>query len=178
MPEDKLHTALAKLTDSELIYARGIPPEATYLFKHALIQDAAYETLLKSRRRELHRRVARVMTDKFPALAEARPEVLARHWTEAGDAKPAIAAWQKAGDASRVRRAFQEAQEGYQQALAMLNTQPESPERDARELELQSTLGELLQIQEGTLRLKLSTRTCAPGCWPNGPVISRNSLST
>ena len=149
MPEDKLHTALAKLTDSELIYARGIPPEATYLFKHALIQDAAYETLLKSRRRELHRRVARVMTDKFPALAEARPEVLARHWTEAGDAKPAIAAWQKAGDASRVRRAFQEAQEGYQQALAMLNTQPESPERDARELELQSTLGELLQITRG-----------------------------
>jgi len=86
IPEAELQSALAKLADAELIYARGIPPEATYQFKHALIQDAAYEALLKSRRKELHRRVAQTIAEKFPALAEAQPEVLARHWTEAGGA--------------------------------------------------------------------------------------------
>ncbi len=88
MPEDELHAALAKLADAELIYARGIPPEATYQFKHALIQDAAYEALLKTRRKELHRRIARAIAEKFHAMAEAQPEVLARHWTEGAEAEP------------------------------------------------------------------------------------------
>jgi hypothetical protein len=143
-PEYELQSALTKLADAELIFTRGIPPEATYQFKHALIQDAAYEALLKSRRRELHRRVARTISEKFPVMAEAQPEVVARHWTEAGEADPAIAAWKKAADAARGRRAFIEAEEDYRQALAMLNTLPESPERDAQELEYASVLSALL----------------------------------
>src|SRR5262249_33967536 len=106
MPEAELQAALTKLTDAELIYARGIAPEAQYQFKHALIQDAAYEALLKSSRKELHRRTAETLTQRFAAVAEVQPEVLARHFADAGDAKAAIAAWKKAGDAAEARRAL------------------------------------------------------------------------
>ena len=136
MPEDDLQSALAKLGDAELIYAHGIPPEATYTFKHALIQDAAYEALLKSRRRELHRHVAVAMTEKFRAMAETQLEVVARHWTDAGETEPAIAAWRKAGARAVERRAYREAEQHYRQALAVLQTLPESSERDSRELAL------------------------------------------
>ncbi len=149
MPEAELQSALEKLADAELIYTRGIPPEATYQFKHALIQEAAYEGLLKSKRKDLHRRVARTITEKFPAVAEAQPEILAHHWTEAGEAEPAIAAWKSAGDAANARRAFKEAEEGYRQALAMLNTLPESPARNERELELYSAFVPVLQLTRG-----------------------------
>ena len=149
MPEDELQAALAKLGDAELIYARGVAPDATYQFKHALVQDSAYEALLKSRRRELHRLVARAIADKFPAVADAQPEVLAHHWTEAGDAELAIAAWRKAADATYARHAFKEAEESYKQALAILNTSPESAERDARELDLMSPLVQVLQLTKG-----------------------------
>src|SRR6185437_12927448 len=107
--EADLHGALRRLTDAGLLYVRGIAPEATYQFKHALIRDAAYEALLRSRRKELHRLVARTMDEKFPALKEMHPEVLARHWTEAGEIEPAIAEWSRAGEAARARNAFSEA---------------------------------------------------------------------
>jgi class 3 adenylate cyclase/tetratricopeptide (TPR) repeat protein len=149
VPERDLQTALAKLADAELLYVRGIAPEATYTFKHALIQDAAYEALLKSRRRQLHRRVAQALVDHFPATAEAQPEVLARHWTDAGDASLAIAAWRRAGDAARARCAFKEAEEIYRQALALLSTQTESPDRDAVELKLVSAFAGALQVTKG-----------------------------
>jgi tetratricopeptide (TPR) repeat protein len=148
-PEDGLQSALAKLSEAELIYARGIPPEANYQFKHALIQDAAYEALLKSRRRELHRRVAQTISERFAAVAEAQPQVLARHWTGAGEAEPAIAAWTKAAEAAEARGALKEAEEGCRQALAMLNTLPESTERDARALGLVSVLSSVLQRSRG-----------------------------
>jgi class 3 adenylate cyclase/tetratricopeptide (TPR) repeat protein len=149
MAELDLQSALAKLGDAELIYARGIPPEATYSFKHALIQDAAYEALLKSRRRELHRTVARALTEHFPATVDTQPEVLARHWTEAGEAEPAIAAWRKSGDATFERHAFKEAEEAYRQALAILRALPESRERDGRELELMNRFAQVLQVTRG-----------------------------
>src|SRR5215472_4828389 len=147
--EVELQSALEKLVDAELIYARGIAPEATYQFKHALIQDAAYEALLKTRRRQLHHQVAETITEKFPALAESQPEVLARHWTEASEAEPAIFAWKKAAAAADARHAFKEAEEGYRQARAVLKTLPESAERDARELELSSVLVQVLQVTRG-----------------------------
>jgi tetratricopeptide (TPR) repeat protein len=140
---------LARLADAELIYARGLPPHASYQFKHALMQDAAYQTLLKSTRRELHGRVARTLAERFPALADAQPEILARHWTEAGEAAPAIDAWHKAGDAAYARRAFKEAEEDYHQALAIQEAQPESPEGDARTLALLSALNRILQLTRG-----------------------------
>jgi predicted ATPase len=95
--EEGLQGSLRKLADAELIYVRGIPPEASYTFKHALIRDAAYEALLRSRRKDLHRLVARTIDEKFPALKEAHPEGLSRHWTQAGESEPAIAAWSRAG---------------------------------------------------------------------------------
>ena len=142
--EEDLQRALRKLADAELLYVRGIAPDATYQFKHALIRDAAYEALLKSRRKELHRLVARTIDEKFPALKEAHPEVLARHWTEAGETEPAIAEWSRAGKAAEARNAFREALESYQQALALLNLLPESPERDLRELELRQSVVRML----------------------------------
>ncbi len=149
MPEEDLQSALQKLADAELVYARGIPPEATYQFKHTLIQDAAYEALLKSRRRDLHRRVAQTIKERFAAIAEAQPEVLARHWTGAGEAEAAVAAWKKAAEAANERRAFKEAEEGYRQVLTGLKTLPESPERDTRELEIVSALVLVLQLTRG-----------------------------
>ena len=121
---------------AELIYARGVAPEATYQFKHALIQDAAYEALLKTERRELHLRVAQTITQKLPAVAEEQPELIARHWAEAGARELALAAWKKAAEAAFERRAFKGAEEAYRQALATIRSLPESSERDAQELEL------------------------------------------
>jgi tetratricopeptide (TPR) repeat protein len=128
--EDDLQSALAKLTEAELIYTRGIPPEASYQFKHALLQDAAYEALLKSRRRVLHRRVAETLVEKFPAVADTQPELLARHWTEAGVAEPAVAAWREAGRQAAERFANAEAVANLSRALEVLNNLPESNERD------------------------------------------------
>jgi class 3 adenylate cyclase/tetratricopeptide (TPR) repeat protein len=140
MAESDLQAALRKLADAELLYVSGIVPEATYEFKHALIRDAAYEALLKSRRRELHQEVARTIDERFPALKEAHPEMLARHWTEAGKTEPAIAEWSRAGRSAEVRSAFSEALECYRQAIALLKLLPESPERELRELELAQSI--------------------------------------
>ena len=142
--EDELQSALAKLAAAELVYTRGVPPEANYQFKHALIQDAAYEALLKTRRRELHRKIAQTLTEKFVELAEAHPEVLARHWTEAGDTEPAITAWQLAGEQALERGAYREGEQHYRDALKSLETLPESPDRDGRELKLQLALGAVM----------------------------------
>ena len=147
--EDDLRSALAKLEHAELIYARGIPPEANYSFKHALIQDTAYEALLKSRRRELHRRVAVAMTETFPALAKTQLEAVARHWTDAAETEKAIAAWRKAGDAGSKRYAFEETENAYRHVLDLIRAQTESKERDAQELELMNRLVPVLQLSKG-----------------------------
>ena len=133
--EQDLQRALRRASEAELVYVRGIAPHATYQFKHALIRDVAYEALLKSRRKDLHGMVARTIHEKFPGLKEAQPELLARHWTQAGETEAAIAGWSKAGETAEARHAFSEALESYQQALALLNLLPESPNRDRRELE-------------------------------------------
>jgi tetratricopeptide (TPR) repeat protein len=145
----ELQAALAKLADAELIYPRGVPPDATYQFKHALIRDTAYEALLKSRRRELHRLVAQTIAQKFTAVADMQPEVLAHHWTEAGETELAISQWTRAGKAAEEHNAFHEAQESYQQALALLNRLPESADRDARELQFRHSLVSMLHVTHG-----------------------------
>jgi hypothetical protein len=174
LPEEELQKALHRLADAELVYVRGIPPEANYTFKHALIRDAAYDALLRSRRKGLHRLVARTMDEKFPALKETHPEVLARHWTEAGEIEPAIAEWSRAGEAARARHAFGEALESYRQALALLNLLPESPERDSRELEFRE-LVIWTTSREGILRLKRPTLSSALECWPRRTATPRDS---
>ena len=147
--ERELLGALRKLADAELLYVRGIAPDATYQFKHALIRDAAYEALLKSRRKELHWLVARTIDEKFTALKEAHPEVLARHWTEAGIIDPAITEWTRAGKAAESRNAFEEALESYQQAVSLTTLLPESTERDVRELELRQSAYIVLRLTRG-----------------------------
>ncbi len=149
LTDDQLQSELARLADAELIFVRGLPPDANYKFKHALIQDAAYIALLKSKRRELHVRVAETIVEKFPELAQKQPEVLARHWSEAGSAENAIACWTQAASADNARHAFKEAEAEYRQALSMLETLPESPERDARALALGSAFHGVLHATRG-----------------------------
>ncbi len=146
---EDLQRSLRTLADAELLYVRGIAPDATYQFKHALIRDAAYEALLRSRRKELHLVVARRIDEKFPVIKEAHPEVLARHWTEAGETEPAIAEWSRAGKAAEARNAFREALQSHQQAVAVLSTLPGSPERDSRELELRQAVLSILSVTSG-----------------------------
>ncbi|MBV8772494.1 MAG: hypothetical protein JO166_09220 [Deltaproteobacteria bacterium] len=138
--EQELESELRKLTDADLLYFHGLAPDATYHFKHALIRDAAYGALLKRRRRELHRLIARTINEKFSDLKAAQPELLARHWAEAGEAHQAITEWQRAGKAAEAGSAFTEARESYQQALALLDLLPESRERALRELELTQSI--------------------------------------
>jgi predicted ATPase len=169
--EKDLQSALRNLADSELLYVRGIAPEATYLFKHALIRDAAYEALLRSRRKELHRLVARTINDKFPAIAESQPEILARHWTEAGETDLAIAEWSRAGQAAQTRSAFSEALESYRQTLALLNLLPESAERDRREQELRQALIVVLAVTRGDAHPKGLRLPSALPRWPRRATV-------
>ena len=149
VPAARLRTQLAKLVRADVLEASGIAANPRYRFSHALIQDAAYGSLLNSQRRELHRRVALTIGEQFTELMAAHPEVLARHWTGAGEYQSAVAAWQEAGGVAYVRRAFTEAEEAYRQAVALLPRLPPTAERDALELSLQSALVGVLQITCG-----------------------------
>jgi tetratricopeptide (TPR) repeat protein len=141
MKEAELQVALAATVRAELFYQRGTPPEATYVFKHALIRDAAYESMLRSTRRRHHRRVAETLIECMPHLAEVQPELVAHHHTEAGQTRPAIDKWHEAGRRSLQRSANKEASAHLKRALELLATQPHSPERDHEELDLQIELG-------------------------------------
>ena len=109
VPEPELRAALDRLAAAELVFARGEPPEASYSFKHALVRDAAHESLLKAQRQELHARIARVLEERFPETADAEPELLARHCAEAGLAERAVDHWQRAGERALARSAMAEA---------------------------------------------------------------------
>jgi tetratricopeptide (TPR) repeat protein len=145
MPRQQLNEALARLVSAELIFRRGTPPDAEYTFKHALVQDAAYSTLLRSQRRQIHARVAMTLENLFPEVVTAHPALLAHHCAEAGLTEKAVAFRLKAGQQALARSAMLEAEESYRQGLAMLNTLPESPERDTGELDLCSALVRVLQ---------------------------------
>ncbi|MBI3758335.1 MAG: AAA family ATPase [Deltaproteobacteria bacterium] len=160
--ETDLQDALRILTDAELLHVRGIAPDATYQFKHALIRDAAYEALLKSRRKELHRTLALTIDEQFLPLKENHPEVLARHWTEAGENGAAISAWTNAGRIAEARSAFKEAQESYQRALTQLDSLPASPERDSLELDLRQDVLRMLFITKGYSAPDVAVREGSP----------------
>jgi predicted ATPase len=119
MEDAPLQAALEKLAEADILLVQGAPPDSDYRFKHALIQDAAYENLLKSRRQALHRRVAEILRDEFPAMAAAEPEVLAHHFTQAGLHDAAIEWWGKAGDQALRRSAFKEATAHLGKAIEM-----------------------------------------------------------
>jgi class 3 adenylate cyclase len=136
--DEHLQSAIHSVTDADLVYVRGIPPDATYQFKHALIRDAAYEALLRSRRKELHARTAEVLVGQFPTSA---PELLAHHYTEAGLIEQAIRCWQNAGQRAVERSANTEAINHFTKGLELLESTPDSIERIQQELELQTNLG-------------------------------------
>src|SRR2546426_1588327 len=95
LDEATLQQALARLVEAELLYQRGIPPQATYLFKHALIRDAAYQSLLRSTRQQSHQRIAQALAERFPETSETQPELLAHHYTEAGLNAPGGGHWHR-----------------------------------------------------------------------------------
>ena len=148
-PGEELRKSLERLAESGLVFAETSASETVYTFKHALVQEAAYGSLLKSRRRELHRATANSLKDNFPSLATARPELVAHHLSEAGDAEPAVEAWQTAGEYAVARAAYAEANRHYNRALEMLKTTPDSPERAQMELPLQIALGTITEVTKG-----------------------------
>ena len=140
-PQEQLENGLDQLAASELVFRRGSPPDAAYSFKHALVKDAAYQSLLKSRRQQLHARVAQVFEERFPAVVETQPELLAYHLTEAGLDERAADAWARAGRAALGRSAMREAANSLSRAVGLLRGLPSSPDRQRIELELLGGLG-------------------------------------
>jgi len=139
--KQQLDDELAALSDSGLAFRRGTPPDAVYTFKHTLLQDAAYDSLLKSRRQELHARIANVIEERFPKMVESEPEVLAHHLSAAGALEKAVPLWQKAADLSLKRMALAEAVSQLNKGLEIIDMLPDSAERDASELSLRIALG-------------------------------------
>jgi class 3 adenylate cyclase/predicted ATPase len=144
-----LQGALAQLVAAEIVTQRGLPPQATYTFKHALIQDAAYASLLRRTRQQYHQRIAQVLTERFPETTEMQPELLAHHYTQAGLAAHAIPYWQQAGQQALQRSANLEAVQHVTKGLEMLTMLPETPTLAQQELDLQITLGSALMATKG-----------------------------
>jgi len=137
------------LVEAEFLYQQGLPPQATYLFKHALIQEAAYQSLLRSTRQRHHQHIAQVLEARFPAICETQPELLAHHSTEAGLHEQAIGYWQKAGQRAIERSANLEAIGHLTTGLEVLKTLPDTPERTQQELTLHTALGVPLRATKG-----------------------------
>jgi predicted ATPase len=144
-----LRRGLQQLVEAEFLYQRGLPPQATYLFKHALIREAAYQSLLRSTRQQHHQHIAQVMEARFPEVCETQPELLAYHYTEAGLSTQAIAYWQRAGQRALERSAHLEAVAHLTKGLELLATLPETQVRAQQELDLLITLGPALLATKG-----------------------------
>jgi class 3 adenylate cyclase/predicted ATPase len=148
-PRPELDAALGQLSDAGLLFCRGVPPQSSYLFKHALVQDAAYGTLLRDRRQEVHARVAVVLEQTFSDLVERQPELLAHHLAGSGQAERAVAQWLKAGQRAGARSAHSEAIGHFGRGLALLASLPQRPERDRQEIDLQLARGVSLSTLKG-----------------------------
>jgi class 3 adenylate cyclase len=148
-PEAELGAALNRLTSAGLLFRQGIPPHASYLFKHALVRDAAYGTLLREQRRALHARIAETLDSHFPNIAESQPELLARHCTEAGQMEKAASLWGKAGQRSLERSALVEAVAQLTSALGQIATLPTTPALRRQQIKLQVALINTLMHVKG-----------------------------
>jgi TOMM system kinase/cyclase fusion protein len=144
-----LQRELGRLVEAEIVYQRGLPPQADYFFKHALIRDAAYESLLKSTRQQYHQRIARVLEAQFPETTAGQPELLAYHYTEAGLTEKAVSYWHKAAQRAVERSAHVEAISHLTKGLALLHTLPETRERVQREVDMLIALGASLLATKG-----------------------------
>ena len=149
LDDEILQRSLEQLVEVELLYQRGVPPQSTYLFKHALIQDVAYQSLLKSTRQQYHQRIVEVLHEQFPEAAETEIELLAYHYTAAGLNAQAIRYWQQAGQRAVQRSANVEAIAHFTKSLELLKTLPDTLERAQQELDLQIALGPALIATKG-----------------------------
>ena len=149
LPEQDLRAALSRLTEAELVFQRGTPPDATYIFKHALVQDAIYASLLRERRRRLHDKVAGAIEKSYPEIVAAQPEVLAHHCTEAGLTLGAIGYWLKAGELASALSANEEAFSHLKRGLALVREIPRGAKRDEQEFRIQCALGPVLNATQG-----------------------------
>lgn len=149
MEEANLRKGLELLVDAEMLYQRGRVPNARYIFKHALVQDAAYQSLLKRTRQQYHRQVAELLEERFPETIETRPELVAHHYTEAACYGQAIRNWQKAGQRSIARSANAEAVDHLSRGLTLLKELPDTPERVEQELAMELALGPALVATYG-----------------------------
>jgi class 3 adenylate cyclase/predicted ATPase/energy-coupling factor transporter ATP-binding protein EcfA2 len=147
--EATLRRGLQQLVAAEFLYQQGLPPQATYVFKHALSQDAAYQSLLRSTRQQHHQHIAQVLEARFTEICETQPELLAHHYTEAGLGEKAVAYWQRAGQRALQRSANPEAVQHLTKGLKLLSTLPESLARALQEIDLQIALGPALSATKG-----------------------------
>ncbi len=153
-PEDEVAWALDRIVAAGLLFRQGVPPDASYLFKHALVQDAAYGALLREPRRALHARIAEVLQSRFADVAENQPELLARHYTEAGLIQKAAALWGKAGQRSLERSAYVEASTQFNQALTQIASLPDSVALRREQIKLQVALANALMQTKGYAALE------------------------
>ena len=147
--EQRLARGLAQLVESELIFQKGMLPQARWVFKHAMLQDTAYQSLLKSKRQQIHHHVANVLAKQFPDIRHHQPELVAHHYTEAGLLDQAIGFWQYAGEQAVQRSAHREGIGHFLKGLALLGELPETPDRTHRELTIQTRLGPSLMATKG-----------------------------
>ena len=145
----EVQTALSRLTDAELVFCRGTPPQATFLFKHALVRDVAYGSLLRGQRQQLHGRIADVLAEHFPTTVEAEPEVIAHHYREAGMADAASTYFERAGDRAAARSAYIEATAHFRAAIEEADRLPQKDERARRALTLLLKLGPAIAVTIG-----------------------------
>jgi class 3 adenylate cyclase/predicted ATPase len=172
-----LQRELGRLVEAELVYQHGLPPQATYTFKHALIQDAAYQSLLKSTRLHYHQQIAQVLEKQFPEMAATQPELLAHHYTEAGRTEQAVGYLHRAGQKAIARSANVEAISHLTTGLELLQTLPDTPARAQHELAMQITLGGPLLATKGYAAPEVEhvyTRALAL-CQQTGDPLQRSS---
>ena len=157
MDEPTLQSKLTQLVEAELLYQQGLPPDAAYSFKHALIQETAYRSLLRAKRQQVHQRIARVLVEQFPEFEQIEPEVIAHHYTAAGQNEAAVRFWYKAGQRAVVQSANREAINHFTQALNLLEFLPPSAERHQQELHLRIALGAPLLMTKGYVASEVET---------------------
>lgn len=155
--EAVLQSSLDRLVAAGLVFQRGLPPQSTYSFKHALVQDAAYSTLLRSQRQALHRRIAATLKNRFADKIQTQPELLARHLTEAGQTEEAITYWRIAGQQAAARFANEEAEAHLTKGIELLKTLPESRSRNATEVDLRLALAVPLTSLYGNGSVEVET---------------------
>ena len=176
LPEDELQAALARLVASELVFQRGTPPDAVYTFKHALVQDAAHGSLLRSARQQLHAQIAEALETHSPELMDTQPELFAQHYAEAGLVEKSVVYWGKAGQRSAARSAMAEAAAQFQKGLDQLALLPDNSERSGRSSNFAAPWARCCMLSKATRRRKRAMPMPAHESCGSSWVLPRSSF--